>query len=439
MKINKFLLAALGIVAGAAHAEVEVLNNDKGKVEIYGILDASVGHVQHSLSVDPQFAPSVNPVTPVKNDGKTPSSVTGVLNGSMQDSRLGFKGGADIGDGMKVFFILEEGFNLPTAKVNNNAAAMASNGGTATTASASSSLDGQLFNRQAFVGVSDEKWGSLAIGRNYAPMYPLVKVYDAVVSDLFSPIGFSGSYGGGGGISENARVDGSLKYTNKAGPYNFGALYKFGGSSLGGSAGSGFTMDGEYAEGNFGIRAAYQRFIDAQRGTPSKLTPNAIDVIVVDTKAFMIAAKYNFGAATAKMGYETYTLSAPSDPLALSAMSYYGQTVAAGSNNFTTGGVTNAPQTTHIVWIGGDYNFTAKLNLAVGYYDIHLLQSDDLVQKNGDQRYLSAVADYNITKTLDSYAGIMYSTYSGAQFPSSGSSAVYQSNNVVGLGMRYKF
>ncbi len=443
MKMKKSLLAVLvmSTFASAAHADVAVSGSDKINVEVYGILDAAIGHVQHSLSVDPQFAPSVNPVTPVKTS--VPSSVTGMFNGGMQDSRIGVKGSVDIGNDMKGFFTLEEGFNLPTGRVNNNAAAMASNGGptgSATTASASSSLDGQFANRQAFAGLSDAKWGSIAVGRNYAPMYPLVKAYDPVPSDLFSPIGFSGVYGGGGGVSENARVDSSLKYTNKIGSFKFGTLYKFGGTAGATSAKSGFTLDGGYEEGNFGVQAAYQVFNDAVKGTPSSTQTNAVDVANYDTMAFMIAAKSNFGAATAKFGYETYTLSAPSETIALAAASYYGQTISS-VNNFTTAGVTNAPQTTHIVWIGGDYNFTEKFNLAGGLYDVRLQQSADAVpvQKSGDQRYLSLLADYHLTKSLDTYAGLMYASFSGNAFPTTGASAVYSSNLVTAVGMRFKF
>ena len=435
MKKSLLTVLVMSTVASAAHADVAVLDNGKVNVEVYGILDSAVGHVQHSLSVDPQFAASVNPVSPVKNNGTVPSSVTGMFNGAMQDSRIGVKGSVDLGNDMKGFFTLEEGFNLPTGQVNDAAAAMASNSptATATTASANSSLNGQVANRQAFAGLSDAKWGSIAVGRNYAPMYPLVKAYDPVPSDLFSPIGFSGTYGGGGGVSENTRVDSSLKYTNKVGSFNFGTLYKFGGTAGATSAKSGFTLDGGYEEGSFGVQAAYQAFNDALKGAPGAVA-NTVTVTNYDTKAFMIAAKYKFNdAATAKFGYETYTLSAPSEAIATAAFSYYGKTINAPTN------FSSAPQTTHIVWVGGDYNLTEKLNLAVGLYDVSLQQSDDLVQKSGDQRYLSLLADYHLTKALDTYAGLMHASFSGNAFPTTGASAIYSSNLVSAVGVRFKF
>jgi len=454
MKIKKTMVAILAMssVAGLAHADVALINNDQAHVEFYGILDAAVGEVQHSLSVDPQFPASVNPVNAVPQAGtkftNVPSSVTGLFNGGISDSRFGFKGSADLGNDFKGFFTLESGINVTTGRLNNAAGYLASNGGpagSATTAGANSSLDGQLFSRQAFVGLSYANLGSVALGRNYAPIYDIVKDYDPVQNaQLFSPFGFSGTYGGGGGVSEDTRVDNSLKYSNKIGPFNFGALYKFGGIAGATSAQSAFALNAGYEVGNLGVQAAYETFNDALKGSLGAVA-NTVAVTNYDTKAFMIAAKYKFNdAATAKIGYETYTLNTPSEALNTllpGSVNYYGQAVNAVTN------FSGSPQTTDIYFIGGDYNFTEKFNLAAGLYDIHLEQSADYAltassitgQGSGDQRYLSLLADYHFTKTLDTYAGAMFSHFSGNNFASTAKATYYTSNNIVAVGVRYKF
>ena len=450
MKKSLLAILAMGSVAGVAHAGIPVLGNDKGSVEVYGILDAAAGHVQHSLSVDPQFPGSVNPYSAVKNNGTVPSSVNGLFNGGLQASRLGVKGGLDVGNGIKAFFTLESGINAPTGQLTNAAGCLASNAGSATTACANSSVNGQLFGRQAFVGLSEETLGSLALGRNYAPFYTIAATYDPLQnSDLFSPINFSGTFGGGGGVSEDSRVDSSLKYTNKFGSFNYGALYKFGGSSQGTSAKSAFAINAGYEAGNIGVQAAYQAFNDAIKGGSGSIA-NTVAITNENTKAFMIAAKYKFtDAATAKIGYITYTLSAPSDPLNTAApfgYSYYGQaidpTAGKGVTNFS-----GASQTTHIIFLGGDYNLTEKLNLAAGIYNITPQQSNDYTpnagtttaktgQASGTQNCVSLLADYHLTKTLDTYAGVMHTSFSGNAYPSA---AYYTSNQVVALGARFKF
>jgi len=416
-------------------------------INIYGTLDAAVGNVAHSLSVDPQLAASVNPVNVPSKGLVGPSSAAGLFNGGISDSRIGVTGNTDVGDGLnvKVFFTLEEGFNLPTGRANNSAATLASNAGTPTTAyTPGGSLDGQLFNRQAIVGVSNGDWGSLAIGRNITPISDICVAYDPVQdAQLFSPLGFSGTFGGGGGATEDARVDNSLKYFNKIGSFNFGALYKFGGTAGEAAAKSAYTVNAGYETGNFGIQAAYQAFNDAITGSLDTTAGDVNKVAVTNenTRAWMVAAKYKICAATLKVGYEQYTISAPSDNLTLTQIgNYYGQSIvlpASGNVNFSS-----ASQTTHIVFGGGDYDFTKKFNVAAGIYDISPQRSSDGGQKSENLIYLSLLADYHFTKSFDTYAGVMYASFSGSQYPDTGTTlnkSYYQSNCITAVGMRYKF
>ncbi len=458
MKRNKIRAAAsvaAFIVAygGAAHADVSVVSDEKVNVDVYGILDVAYGTVAHSLGINPQYAQSINAVSPTAIAKSTatstaPSTVSGLLNGGLQDPRFGLKGGYDLSNGLNAFFTFEEGVDLTTGQVNNSAAALAENGKTSTTAATGGSLNGQLFNRQAFVGLSSDKLGSVAVGRNYAPIYDVASAYDPVqFAQLFSPLGFSNTYSGGGGVSEDARVQNSIKYSNTIGSFNFGALTKYRGAAGDTSAKSAFALNAGYVEGNLGIQAAYQTFTDALKGGLSTTTPNTVAVSAYDTKAFMIAAKYKFNDEfKAKIGYETYTLSAPSDLITLAATNYYGQSVSKVTSNF--GATAIAPQKTNIVFIGGDYNFTEKFNLAAGLYNISLQQSADYTptsasnpvaktgQASGSQNYLSLLADYHFTKSLDAYAGLMYSTYSGNANPSA---LYYQSNSITAVGVRFIF
>jgi len=403
-------------------------------INVYGTLDTAFGDVSHSLSIDPQFPASVNPVSPVRKT--VPGAAIGLFNGGISDSRVGVKGTTDVGDGLKVFYTLEEGFNLPTGRVNNAAAELASNGGgTPTTAGANSSMSGQLFNRQASVGLSYCDWGSLAVGRTYAPIYDICVTYDPVQdAQLFSPLGFSGTYGGGGGVSEDTRVDNSLKYTNKIGSFNFGGLLKLGGTLGEATAKTAYALNAGYEEGNFGIQGAYQAFNDAIVGAASALTTNAVDITNENTKSWMVAAKYKVGAATLKIGYEEYRLSAPSDILtgAPSLYNYYGQIVGKVSNFSATA----SDRSTHILFGGGDYNFSSKFNVAAGVYSVSPQANGDGSQVYSNLMYYSLLADYHITKSLDTYAGLMYASFSGVGVPAA---TFYQDNCISAVGVRYKF
>jgi len=430
MKINSSLLAviAVGTISGVAHADMSIISGDSVNVQVYGIADAAVGQVQNSLGVDPQFPASVNPVNAIKSSQPGIGSVSGLFNGGISPSRFGIKGDVDVGSGVKGFFVLESGINVTTGQLSNAGAALASNGGIATTAAANSSIDGQLFSRQANVGLSSADLGSLALGRNYAPIFDTTVAYDPVqASQLFSPLGFSGTLGGGGGLSEDTRVDNSLKYTKKFGEVNVSALYKFGTATQ--ENGFGGTVG--YDNGKLGLELSYEAFQNGIKGASGSV-PNQVALTNANTSAIMFAGKYKItNDANLKAGYETFTLSNPTTnlPTTGAGVGYYNQIVQKLAN------FNGSNQTTNVYWFGGDYNVTPKLNLAVGYFDVNQQQSADLAQKNGDSTYLSLLVDYQFSKRLDTYAGFMAAQYSGDAF----SSGYYSSNSIFAVGARLKF
>jgi predicted porin len=418
-------------------------------VELYGILDAAIGNVEYSLAADPNFPATVNPLT--ATNVKVNQSTTGMFTGGIQPSRWGIRGTEDLGGGLKAIFNLDSYFNLNSGDLSNAAASLANNrNATSGTVSAASSVNGQLFNDQAWVGLSDDSFGTLTFGRQWSAMGDILRSYDAVQdAQLFSPLGFSGAYAGGG-LTELKRQDSSIKYTNKFGDFNIIGMVKLGGVAGSSTAGSAYGVGAGYEANGFGIQAAYQSSTDTLHGTNCASTTVApiitcvngdVKVINYDTTSFMVAAKYAFGDAKITGGYESYVLKAPSDPFAnLGATSYYGYTIQENEN---FGG---ANQTTDILWLGGDYNFTPAFNLAIGFYDIAPKQSSDYTksatgtvatgQADGNIYEYSLLADYHFSKRTDAYFGLMYSQYKGDQYPSI---EYNTSNYIYAVGMRTKF
>jgi general bacterial porin, GBP family len=134
---------------------------------------------------------------------------------------------------------------LPSGQINNAAAAIA---GANNTTSGASALDGQLFNRGAFVGLRHDTYGSLALGRTTTLGYDTLLNYDPLsFATMFTPFGYSGSYSAGG-ITEGSRTDNNLKYTNKIGDFKIGLSYSFGG------------VAGKFGDGStFGADLGYER------------------------------------------------------------------------------------------------------------------------------------------------------------------------------------
>lgn len=95
-------------------------------ITLYGIIDASVDSIS--------------------NEGGH-SSIQ-AQNGMINGSRWGLKGSEDLGGGKSAVFQLENGFNIFNGKLGQG---------------------GRLFGRQAWVGLSDNKYGTLTLGRQYDP------------------------------------------------------------------------------------------------------------------------------------------------------------------------------------------------------------------------------------------------------------------------------
>ena len=403
-------------------------------VELYGILDVAVGTVHRSLSGSPYTGSTINPGS-VATSAAVNNSVTGMFNGGLSGSRWGIRGSEDLGGGLKAIFTLESALNVPTGNIANGALSLASNSTInkvpSGVASSSSSLNGQLFGRQAFVGLAHKSMGQVTFGRNYAPIYDITVAYDPLqAAALLSPMGYSGALGGGGGVTENSRQDNSIKYKNKIGDFNFGAMYKIGGIAGNKTAGSAYALFGGYEANGFGIQGAFQSYKDALSESVST-TAGDINVNHVDTTAYMIAAKYAFGGATIRGGFESYTLKKPSNTLAsLGVVSINGFDIG----NAATADYTGSDRKTNLMFIGGDYNFTPEFNLAVGFYNVSPKGSAS--QLSGNSYHYSAIADYRFTKRTDVYAGLMYSQFKGDAYPETTTNS---NNYIYAVGIRTKF
>jgi GBP family porin len=405
--MKKYLISAvaLGSIASYAHAA------DGDTITLYGILDVAVGTVEHSANGSSLFPATVNPVSKVST--RFNNSVVGMFNGGISDPRWGIRGTENLGGGLQAFFDLESGINVPSGSLNNAAGAIA---GSNNTVGAASALSGQLFNRGAYVGLKDDKLGSVSFGRSTTIGFDTIANYDPLfAAQLFSPIGFSGSYSAGG-ITEGSRTDNNVKYANKIGPVNFGLSYSFGGVAGDFGYGSTYGANVGYESGRFGVQATWYEARDIVHS--GALTLN-------NDEDFMIAAKYGIGAATVKAGYERFELKSPSNPAAAgTTVDYFG---FAGNlaNNVS-------PSKNNLYFVGGDYQVTPTLDIAAGFYDTQTMQSAGVA--GGNQLQYSLLADYHLSRRTDLYAGYMFSKFNGAAFNGDEST-----NYIAAAGVRTTF
>jgi predicted porin len=153
MKKSLIALAVLA-ASGAAMAQ--------SSVTLYGVADVFLG------------SKKLNAVTVVNGNQlvATNNRQTVVDTSGLNSSRWGLRGIEDLGNGMKGVFVLESGFNIDTG--------VAAGGVNAAGATV-------LFNRQAFVGLDSNSFGTVSLGRHYS-------AYETVRSGFLSAQGNSTAF-----------------------------------------------------------------------------------------------------------------------------------------------------------------------------------------------------------------------------------------------------
>lgn len=88
--------------------------------------------------------------------------------------------------------------------------------------------------------------------------------------------------------------------------------------------------------------------------------------------------------------------------------------------------------------MGGDYKFSPAFDLGVAYYNIDTTNNPDK-GKNYITNTFSILADYNLNKYADVYAGAMLLEYSGEGLTKKAPVLAYANNAMYGIGVRLKF
>jgi general bacterial porin, GBP family len=426
------LFTAGTALGGSAGHSATIFSQDNAQVDLYGILDAGIGYLEHSWPGSDVFASTVNPY----NLNASPHSFTGIYTGGISMSRVGLRGEAQFGGGRKAFFRLETAVNVTTGVLSNNGQSIYNNTHGLKTANAASAIDGQWDSRCAYLGVSDPAFGSLQVGRTINLSFDQVVEYDPVQAALlYSPLGFSGGIGGGLGATENSRLDSSLKYENKIGGVSLGAQYKVAGDKNSQGAGYGWVAMLGYGAGRFSFKGTFSEQTNTVTWPVqySNVVPPAANVQVENTRGYMMTGLYKLAdAVTLKAGYENLTVSAPSNSNLTGIQDYFGIILPRPAVN------ASGQQRFWLWWAGGDYHLTRDLDVGVGFYDIDTYNQPE-VGKDYLANAYSLLADYSFSSRFDGYLGVMLMHYSGPGLINHAPIDAYSSNGLYGVGVRFKF
>ncbi|SMG48974.1 porin [Paraburkholderia susongensis] len=219
----------------------------KGLVTIGAALLAGQAHAQNSVQINGTIDAGV---TVISNEGGHRAAVFD--SGIAEPNLLEFKGTADAGGGTKVIFDLLSQFDLGSG--------------------ATLPGPGQIFNRTALIGITNDWWGRLTLGNQYDFMIDsltnagfeaggvfggLYNFRQGPFSGLAIPGNPTGAFDfdrtGGG-----SRVPDSVKYTSPViAGFSVGAMYGFGNQAGDLAANSTVSFGANYVYGPLGVGLAY--------------------------------------------------------------------------------------------------------------------------------------------------------------------------------------
>jgi predicted porin len=262
--MKKTLLAAalLAGFAGAASAQ--------SSVTLYGLIDGGLRYNKVSI------------------DNGSGASNFGLAYGQQSGNRFGLRGVEDIGGGSRVTFQLENGFEFGNGTLQQG---------------------GRIFGRQAWIGVENNSWGYVRIGRqtNFATEYVGIPV------DPFGT-GFGQlNMGAAFGVANTDRISNAIKYqTPNMSGFQAGVGYSFATgntgvytAAAGGGASTGsaynfatqnnmrqLTLGAKYANGPIYVAASYDK-IYAQESKGENASISSWNIAgTYDFKVVKLAAGY---------------------------------------------------------------------------------------------------------------------------------------------------
>ena len=449
--VKKSVLSA-AVLAGIALSSVAAAaDNDSqltwGGITLYGVVDIGLVYQTHGAPLTQDWAEGVQYLL-----GKSSNKpVTTLAPSGLSQSRIGLRGKENVAEGLDFVFNLEGGFNPTSGKLSNGPQSLVNNNGVALTqqeSAADSSRAGQAFNGQAYLGFSSNTLGTLTAGRHNTVLLDNIGKYDPMNgSYAFSVLGASGTTGGGGD-TEDARFDNSLKYNYKYDWFHAAALWGFGKTdsrpgeawqgNVGGDFGP-FSVDGVYTKTKDAVALASLSAAQiAGTSTTPGLPHNSLAATISDNESWTLDASYSFDPFKIYGGFEHIDFKNPSLPLQSGTFT--------GQGGYFISVVNNAafPHTKQldVSWGGIKYLVNKDFDItgAVYHYDQNhygavSCSNTSAGNCSGTEWAYSIRLDYRWTKHLDTYLGAMYSKVQD------GLANGYLKTNTVDpmIGVRYQF
>jgi predicted porin len=338
-------LALAALTAIPSHAQTSVT--------VYGLIDAAMVYSNHVAA------------------GATSGSTLGISSGTLQGSRLGFKGVEDLGGGLKSLFVLESGFNVDTG---------------------TSGQGGVFMGRTSIVGLSGSL-GQVAFGRQADFAYTNLAPYSSS-----SPFGFSTLVNSVHAMNldrtEGSRTNNSVRYDTPAGLGGFkgSAIYGMGEQAGSQANGQSAGVAGLYSAGPLTLGLSYFQAKAAANPGATAPTPTS-DTGTACAIAVGSAGDVCLKTITAVAGYQA------GPALLYASWSQVRQPLAGATGTRTLGGSAN--DKINLYDIGVNVSLTGSLRLLVSVVQD---RASFVGAPSGRVTQYNLGLDYNLSKRTDIYA-----------------------------------
>ena len=351
MKKSLIIAGVLGAFAASAHAQ--------SSVTLYGTIDAGLVYANNSAG----------------------HSLWGQGSGSVSDTYFGLRGNEDLGGGLHALFTLESGFDVNNGKFaqNNN-----------------------MFNRQAYVGLQSNQFGTLTLGRQYDSMVDYLAPLAAVGSDYGNNLAahpFDND-----NLDHSFSVNNAVKYqsANYAG-FKFGGLYGFSNGAGQFANNRAWSVGASYGNGPLNFAAAYLQLNNSPAvanasGAVLAGEGNNFNLTSQTQRTYGAGVNYTYGPAKAGFVW-THT--------------QYQNLLAGGQGGDTFSIPTGTNLHLDNFELNGSYALTPALALDAAYTFTDGKVSGS--NGSGDPKWhtVSLKADYSLSRRTDVYVEGVYQHASG--------------------------
>ncbi|AJX14518.1 porin [Burkholderia ubonensis] len=341
------------------------------------------------------------------NAGPDGRDLIGMTVGPETHSRWGLRGSEDLGGGLSAVFRLENGFELGDGKLH---------------------VANTLFSRQAYVGLSSNRYGTLTFGNQYAPLYD-------TMGDTFDPLTVGNYWQDSwmyNGIGNFLTVPNSVKYQFSYNGFSVDAIYGFGNHAGAMGLDSTYGVELTYVHGPASINAGFhQTSVSSLNG--SSVNGAKVNFVHV-SGAYQVAPAVRLLAGWLhgqdKTGTTDFNMQQAGAP-----------TLRAGSPN----------RIDDTFYVGANWQATAPLLITVAGNYGHARNAERLDGTLGAGINTSAtvLAEYELSKHTEVYGtvdvargnGAFAADYPGATNPATGRvDQIGRTNNVgAAIGLRQMF